>query len=407
MIDSAKARLLNNIAVELSQPHAAREDWWRSVAGVLSAFSEAVNCRPIRLFTREGARYEEKVNSEAPVDSSGSLRVTRRHIYGLPQHQFVEVGPTGSWAELAGRLGIASQAWLYRHDTPTDPADESRRDAFSLLLLFPCRPSEFWADFCRIIALEGQASDLLFQSVDDQTELRKRVSEINHSTKTPLTLALFETGGVLGEIEDQPALADAAEHLEMVKHHIFTAKAQMARIHGEVTQPPENVDLRDILATLIGEFKPIADHGRLRVTRKMPAQPVGVRVVPDDLALALRNLFDNSYKYAFSNSEIIVSARMLAESRAELVIVNYGVGIPPEKLEAIAAEGERGLVDDPVRVRQRPGTGFGVPIALRILRGYGGTLEYESTPTSRTEKDTWLHCVTRTIVTMRTVESGK
>ena len=85
-------------------------------------------------------------------------------------------------------------------------------------------------------------------------------------------------------------------------------------------------------------------------------------------------LMDNAVKYTRERKEIYVS---LAKTNryAELVVQDFGAGIPEEDVKRIF---DRFYRVDKARSREQGGNGLGLSIAQRLLEGYHGKITVES-----------------------------
>jgi signal transduction histidine kinase len=85
---------------------------------------------------------------------------------------------------------------------------------------------------------------------------------------------------------------------------------------------------------------------------------------------------DNAIKYTPAGGTVTIrTARM--DGRAELIVQDTGIGIPPEHLPHL---GERFYRVDKARSREAGGAGLGLAIAFRIAEAHGGSVRIESTP---------------------------
>lgn len=108
--------------------------------------------------------------------------------------------------------------------------------------------------------------------------------------------------------------------------------------------------------------------------------PEDVKGDPGRLRQVLVNLVGNSIKFTHEG-EIVVDVS-LQEQDDEQVVLHFevrdtGIGIPPEKHEAIFSAFEQA---DSSTTRQFGGTGLGLAIAQRIVEAMGGRIWVESTP---------------------------
>jgi signal transduction histidine kinase len=85
------------------------------------------------------------------------------------------------------------------------------------------------------------------------------------------------------------------------------------------------------------------------------------------------NLVNNAIKFTFTGKVSIHTERR--DDRALIVVRDTGLGIPPDKLEAIFQEFTQ---VDTTTTRKAGGTGLGLPISRRLIEMHGGRLWAES-----------------------------
>lgn len=91
----------------------------------------------------------------------------------------------------------------------------------------------------------------------------------------------------------------------------------------------------------------------------------------------LMNLLSNAVKFTPSGTVRVVVRPAGQEARPKLAfdVIDSGIGIPPEKLDAIF---DAFVQADNSVTRQYGGTGLGLPISRRIARAMGGDLTVRS-----------------------------
>lgn len=95
---------------------------------------------------------------------------------------------------------------------------------------------------------------------------------------------------------------------------------------------------------------------------------------PTLVRIALSNLVDNAVKYAQAG-EIFVAAHRGAQGSLELSVADEGPGLPPDAVQRIFEQFERGHRTDQTR-----GFGLGLWVARRVARLHGGDVRVESSP---------------------------
>jgi signal transduction histidine kinase len=369
------------------------DNWWDTLASVARSFSAATDAGSIQVWRRDASRYTLVADTEGPVPSA-ARSIPARHCLGFAANQIINASEIGEKQELKASLDMDGKAWCFRYDQP-----EVEDHDFSLLFVLSKRPSKYVEEFIQTVAVRAQVDELLVRVKRDGQEFEKRVRTISHSAKTPLHIAFTEIHNATLLLDAGTGPEPVKAHLAKVSTSIRRSQAEMALIHGQTVRRRCRVDLGDMLQSLALDMTPLADEKRCRIEVDLPTRPLPVNVCQEEMTVALRNLVDNAIKYSFKGSWIAIKARPVPVDRVEVVFENYGVGIPDDRRDQILDVGGRGEVEDPTR-HPRPGSGLGVPIALDILHEHGGTLDFESSPTYRTEPGTWLHHRIRAIVTL-------
>jgi PAS domain S-box-containing protein len=207
------------------------------------------------------------------------------------------------------------------------------------------------------------------------------LAAMSHELRTPLNaiggyaqLMEMEVGG--------PVTASQREHLGRIKHSqehllgIINDILNFSRIEaGQVTYDIGPVVIREVLNDVAPMLAP-----------QLRAKGVDLRVAecpPDIVAIAdkakveqiLINLMSNAGKFTVSGGVVELSCHA-ASDRVCLEVLDTGMGIPPDKLEAIFApfvQVGRGLSTP------KEGTGLGLAISRDLARAMGGDLTATST----------------------------
>ncbi len=97
-----------------------------------------------------------------------------------------------------------------------------------------------------------------------------------------------------------------------------------------------------------------------------------VAIDPDGIEQVLSNLLDNAIKYSPNGGEIAVTVQASNEQQVSLSVRDHGMGIPPEKREAIFQRFYQAHADE-----HRSGLGLGLYICRQIIALHDGTLTAE------------------------------
>jgi two-component system sensor histidine kinase MprB len=132
----------------------------------------------------------------------------------------------------------------------------------------------------------------------------------------------------------------------------------------------EAVDLSDIIDRSLERAR------RRRNDVQFDVEVVGWQVYgdPAGLSRAVLNLLDNAAKWSPSGAHVGVRLRQVDAAHAELVVSDYGPGIPPQ---------ERGLVFErfyrSASARAMPGSGLGLAIVKQVVVKHGGMIRIADT----------------------------
>jgi len=194
--------------------------------------------------------------------------------------------------------------------------------------------------------------------------------DISHELRSPLSriqaaIGLFKQGSSSADVmvdraeretERLEALID-----EMLTLHRLTAAAPIAR---------SAVDMIEILHDIAADadFEARAKNRSVRI--ETPEHFVA-HVDGDLVYRAFENVIRNAVKHTAEASTVEVHARLVAnDEQLEVVVVDYGPGVPPHMLETI--------FEPFVRMEQQytgGGSGLGLTIARSALLAHGGTIE--------------------------------
>jgi PAS domain S-box-containing protein len=202
------------------------------------------------------------------------------------------------------------------------------------------------------------------------------LSNISHEMKTPLTpikgyaqmlaskdLPKARTRQFAGEI------VASARQLERVITQLVNFSSMAA---GRLEATPEPVAPRELLDEAVARWSGNGHKVERRVARGTRDLVVDRRLV----ALALDELLDNALKYSPDGGKVNVVAE--GKGRSVLLrVTDRGVGIEPDRLEAIFDEFEQG---DGSSTRSFGGLGIGLSLVRHVADVHGGTLTCESRP---------------------------
>ncbi|MGH7141413.1 MAG: ATP-binding protein [Minisyncoccia bacterium] len=179
-------------------------------------------------------------------------------------------------------------------------------------------------------------------------------------------------GAISPELKDLSAmaLADTRKGVETVMEILDAGDFKK----GTLTLAHEPFDIREIVETVIAEFKPRAEEKHLAFDAHI--EDSAYTVVGDKVQMqkhVIDNLIDNAINYT-PQGNITVSLRREGE-KIIFSVKDTGVGITPEDKTRLFTEGGRGAESVKINVHS---TGYGLFIAKSIVETNGGRIWAES-----------------------------
>jgi signal transduction histidine kinase len=148
---------------------------------------------------------------------------------------------------------------------------------------------------------------------------------------------------------------------------------------GKMDLKRRRTELASVLYQAIEACRTIAEEARHDVSVDLPSTPIYLDADPVRLAQVFSNLLNNSCKYTPPGGMIQLTAERDGAA-VEVTIKDTGVGIPPEKLNAIF---ELFTQVDQSLERSQGGLGIGLTIVRRLIEMHGGTVAARSAGSGR------------------------
>ena len=96
----------------------------------------------------------------------------------------------------------------------------------------------------------------------------------------------------------------------------------------------------------------------------------------EELGRVIDNLVDNAVKYTPEMGEVVVSMSASPE-QVRVEVADTGIGISDADAANVFSAFHRSTNPNALSI---PGTGLGLPIALRIAEAHGGSIDVDSEP---------------------------
>jgi signal transduction histidine kinase len=209
-------------------------------------------------------------------------------------------------------------------------------------------------------------------------------ASMSHELRTPINAVMgyndLLLAGVYGALSEQQELAveraqRAAQHLrELVNDVLDISRLEAGRTELEV----ERVSLPGVVEDLFATLRPLAQATGAELRLMSGSAGCEVSTDPRRVRQVLMNLVSNAIKFG-KGSPVWVRCGAHAGGGVQVEVTDGGGGIAPEDLPRIFDEFVQLGRDENGDSTGIEGTGLGLPIAQRLARALGGTLEASST----------------------------
>ena len=224
-----------------------------------------------------------------------------------------------------------------------------------------------------------EAFNMMLRALAESRERQARlVTDAGHELRTPLTSLRTNVELLMASMAPgAPSIPE--EEMAGLRTDVIGQIEELSTLVGDL------VDLtRDDAGVTVSEpvdLTDVVDRSLERVRRRrndieFDVQTIRWQVFGDDAGLsrAVLNLLDNAAKWSPPGGRVGVRLAQIDSSFAELVVWDYGPGIPP---------GERDLVFErfyrSTSARAMTGSGLGLAIVKQVVVKHGGTLRIDET----------------------------
>jgi two-component system sensor histidine kinase ChiS len=206
------------------------------------------------------------------------------------------------------------------------------------------------------------------------------LAKTSHELRTPLNgiIGIAESllGGISGKVSRATAsnltmIASSGKRLANLVNDILDFSRLQNRDIELHTRP---TDIFGLVEVVMGVSKHLSAGKNLELINAVPENCPPVLGDEDRLQQILFNLVGNAIKFT-DEGKITVSA-IPVDSFVEISVSDSGIGIPPDKTEAIFQSFEQADASD---TRAFGGTGLGLSITRHLVELHGGGIQVEST----------------------------
>ena len=217
------------------------------------------------------------------------------------------------------------------------------------------------------------------KALEIQQRREEHLTFVAHDLRSPL--AAIAMAARLLEVavpdvgrDERAAMLLGTMHRNVTRLNSLVVKVvqEEANLKTQVNERVERreVNLRELVETLVEDLRPLADASGLKLINEIPA---GLTAFADAgmLSLIFQNLISNAIDYT-TNGRVTVGARACEGSAAvECWVVDDGAGIPADRLEKVFDK----LESDPDK---KSGMGLGLAIVKQFVEAHGGRVSVES-----------------------------
>jgi PAS domain S-box-containing protein len=208
------------------------------------------------------------------------------------------------------------------------------------------------------------------------------LANMSHELRTPLNSILGFTDVMLEGLDgdltnymdnDLRLIQKNGQHLL----HLINDVLDMAKIEsGRMNLNPETFKVQSALEEVTSITSTLASEKNLSLFIEEDSdQEIVIYADNTRLRQVMINLVNNAIKFTQTGS-IRLCAKPMEGARVLITVKDTGIGIPPDKLEAVFQEFTQ---VDSSTTRKAGGTGLGLPISRRLVEMHGGRLWAEST----------------------------
>ena len=240
------------------------------------------------------------------------------------------------------------------------------------------------------VAVALQNARLYVEQAATVTQLRELdrlkssfLANMSHELRTPLNSILGFADVMLEEL-DGPLTENMNNDLRLIQKngqhllHLINDVLDMAKIESGSMNLNilKSSSLQEIIEEVTSITSTLASEKNLALFIE-PDSDHEVEIYADNTRLrqVMINLVNNAIKFT-EKGKIAIHVIACEDAQVLITVKDTGIGIPPDKLEAVFQEFTQ---VDTSTTRKVGGTGLGLPISRRLVEMHGGRLWAEST----------------------------
>ncbi len=205
-----------------------------------------------------------------------------------------------------------------------------------------------------------------------------------HDVRSPLS-GVLSLAGYLQDADTARDAAKVAKYGKIIQNSLRSVVQmtedllELARLESTVSAPKENVDLREILQTVVNTQMSAAAAKKIELTLQV-ASGAAVAGDPARLKQAFNNLISNAIKFTPPSGTVTVTldaSERNGRPVAAVMVKDSGVGLAPEQSAHLFEKFSRYQRSG---TQGEKGTGLGLSIVKAIVDQHDGEITVESRP---------------------------
>ncbi|KAB8138196.1 HAMP domain-containing protein [Gracilibacillus oryzae] len=221
--------------------------------------------------------------------------------------------------------------------------------------------------------------NVLAASLEEVDQKRREfLQNVSHELRTPLSYIqgyteVLQEANIEGEVREQHLAVIHQEVRRLIR--LVNDLLDLAQLEDD-SYPMKNepFPFAQLILEVAERFELFAGKKNIRMVTEVDHETI-ISGDPDRLEQVIGNLLDNAIRYTPAGEQVKIELTQ-KESFAELMIQDFGPGIPEEDLPKVV---ERFYRVNQARTRKEGGTGIGLSIVYQIVKKHGGELAIFST----------------------------
>ncbi|MBJ7337865.1 HAMP domain-containing sensor histidine kinase [Mycolicibacterium sp.] len=238
-----------------------------------------------------------------------------------------------------------------------------------------------------------EAFNMMLRALTESRERQTRlVTDAGHELRTPLTSLRTNVELLMASMAPgAPSIPE--EEMAGLRTDVIAQIEELSTLVGDLVDLTrddagvtihEPVDLSDVV------YRSLERVRRRRNDIEFEVQTIRWQVYGDDAGLsrAVLNLLDNAAKWSPPNGRVVVRMAQVDPMQAELVVSDFGQGIPPAERDLVFERFYRSTA-----ARAMTGSGLGLAIVKQVVVKHGGALRIDDTVPGGDPPGTSIHLV--------------